>query len=315
MTFPLNQESQVIDNNLVSSRVSPLHPGERIALVAPSSPFNVEKFNQAYEMLKREGYHPVPGRHLLNRKKYLAGTEAQRAQDLIWAISDPSVAAVFCVRGGYGSGKLLPWLPFTTLGRTPKIFLGYSDITFLHLAFQSQMNWITFHGPNFIEAADTPDRLREILRFFRGESSFAWKSDGSHVIRHGVASGVLLGGNLTCLVHLIGTPFFPDLKGVLLLIEDRGEVLYRLDRLFTHLRLAGLLHQLGGLILGQFEDCGDPDDIWDMVWEQVKPFHFPVIANLPFGHGQKNQVIPLGILFSLNTYENVLDALQNPFSE
>lgn len=296
-----------------SSLLTPLQPGDRIGLVAPSSPFAPEKWMKTCKVLEDAGYCPVPGKHVLESGKYLTGTEAQRAQDLIHSIADPSLKAVFCIRGGYGSSRLLPWLPFSKLRKTPKIFLGYSDITFLHLAFQNRMQWITFHGPNAIELGDSTDKLQETLDPLQGKTVFSWDLQDAHVIRPGAASGVLLGGNLTCLVHLLGTPFLPDLEGALLLVEDCSEALYRLDRLFTHLRLAGLLKRIRGLILGQFENCGESQEIWEMVREQVKLFDFPVVANLPFGHGNQNQVIPLGLPFLLNTYDGIFKALQHPF--
>jgi muramoyltetrapeptide carboxypeptidase len=292
---------------------APLSPGDRIALVAPSSPFKVEEFTLASQRLEEAGYVPAPAEHLMVRNGYLAGTEAQRVQDLIRAFSDDKISAVFCVRGGYGSGRLLPWLPFSTIESSPKIFLGYSDITFLHLAFQTQMNWITFHGPNFIEANESADKLQEILSPLCGDHSFCWEFSDRQVIRHGTASGKLYGGNLTCLVHLIGTPYFPDLKDSLLFIEECCEALYRLDRLLTHLRLADHMQHLGGLLLGRFHECGnDSGNIVEMVSERTESFHFPVVTDLPFGHGGRNDVIPLGAFFSLNTYDKNLRILDHP---
>jgi muramoyltetrapeptide carboxypeptidase len=117
------------------------------------------------------------------------------------------------------------------------------------------------------------------------------------------------------MVHLLGTPYFPDTEGALLLIEDRGEALYRLDRHLNHLKLAGVLPRLGGMILGSFDGCGDVSAVWDMVAGYVRPYRYPVAAGLPFGHGSVNQVIPLGVPFMLNTYEGSFKALQHPFSK
>jgi muramoyltetrapeptide carboxypeptidase len=255
------------------------------------------------------------GKHLFSKKGYLAGNEAERAEDLIRAMTDPAVCAIICVRGGYGSSRLLPWLPFSSLGKVRKIFLGHSDITFLHCAFQSRMDWATFHGPNVISLADTPSQSENVLRVLRGEQEFCWKFAKEQIIRPGVASGPVFGGNLTCLTHLVGTRYFPDLNGALLLIEDRGEALYRLDRFLTHLKLAGAMERLGGLIIGEFTECGDTREILDMISEQVRPYRFPVVASLPFGHGEANEVIPFGIPFSLNTYERTLKAIQSPFKK
>jgi muramoyltetrapeptide carboxypeptidase len=292
----------------------PLQPGDRIAVVAPSSPFEEEKFHRARDLVEGSGFHVSPGKHVHKKRGYLVGTEAERAEDLMNAISDPTLSAIICIRGGYGSGRLLPWLPFSTLKKTPKIFLGHSDITFLHLAFLSQMEWVTFHGPNLVDLDSVPERWENILRTLTGENNFSWDLNEFQILQSGRATGRLMGGNLTCLTHLIGTPYFPDLTGALLLMEDCNEALYRLDRLLLHLKLAGILERLGGLILGRFQECGDPERIWEMVVEATKHFGFPIIANLPFGHTLENQVVPFGLPFTLDTQEGIFHPVQLPFA-
>lgn len=283
--------------------ISPLRPGDCIALIAPSSPFDVDKLHQASTILTHRGYRLAPGRAIVQRQGYLAGTEAERANDLILAISNPDVSAVICIRGGFGSSRLLPWLPFSAIRKTPKIFLGHSDITFLHAALWTKARWVTFHGPNLIDMVDSPDNMEDVLSALSNRREFSWTVEEHHVLRPGTASGTLLGGNLTCLCHLLGTPYFPDMSGALLLLEDRGEAVYRLDRLLTQLKLAGVFDQIRGLILGRFHHCDDPPKIRDMVHDQVKCYSFPVVTDLPFGHDAPNQVIPLGASFVLNTYE------------
>lgn len=294
-----------------------LRPGDGIALVAPASPFDIEAFNRGRELLQERGYRVLPGEHVLDRNGYLAGSEADRASDLVRAFQDPRAAAVFCVRGGYGSGKLLPWLSFSAMSAQPKIFLGHSDITFLHLAFFHKLRWVTFHGPNLTGIAKGPRQADHVLSCLgedRPETHpFSWNLAQADILRHGTASGVVLGGNLTCLAHLLSTPFFPDLTNCLLMVEDRGEAVYRLDRIFSQLRLAGIFQRISGLILGGFTECGDMEAIHRMVMETVSPYSFPVVANLPFGHGEENEVIPLGLPFSLNTRNGWLKAVQNPF--
>lgn len=299
--------------------LTPLQPGNCLALVAPASPFSEEKFDRACSILQDAGFNIWLGPHLLARRGYLAGTEAERAGDLTAALCDPAVAAVICVRGGYGSGRLLPWLAFPTLKKHPKIFLGFSDITFLHLAFAGQLDWVTFHGPNLMQMmnfydGDNPERFRHVLATLQGATEFSWPLAEQQILKPGVATGKLLGGNLTCLTHLVGTRYFPSLDGALLLVEDCGEALYRLDRLFAHLKLSGMLERLGGLALGYFKDCGEIPRIHQMILEQVAEFHFPVIADLPFGHGAENEVIPMGTPFYLNTYEHTFRAIEDPFA-
>jgi muramoyltetrapeptide carboxypeptidase len=293
-----------------------LKPGDQIALIAPSSPFDGEKLKSACRILENNGYETSLGRHIFQRNDYLAGTEAERAEDLIDALLNPAVSAIICIRGGYGSGRLLHHIPFSSIqAQRPKFFLGHSDVTFLHMAFQSKLHWPTFHGPNLIDMGEVPERTENVLALLRAAIKFRWHLEKSDILRHGKAVGPVLGGNLTCLAHLIGTPFFPKTTGALLLIEDCNEAPYRIDRLMTHLKMAGVLRELGGLILGQFSGCGDPQKLHHMIFEQVREFRFPVIANLPFGHGIHNEVLPLGIPFSLDTYERKLEANYNLFSK
>lgn len=292
-----------------------LRPGDRIALIAPSSPFDVEKLDGVSAYLERSGFQTAVGRHSLDRMGYLAGAEADRASDLIDALTDPTISAVFCIRGGYGSNRLLPHLPFASLRKHPKIFLGYSDITFLHLAFWRTMGWVTFHGPNLVEwEEDAFERGSQVLARLQGGGGFAWRFEQPQVVRPGLAAGVLVGGNLTCLTHLLMTPFCPNFDGVLLMIEDRGEALYRIDRQITQLRLAGLFDRIHGLILGHFHECGPVEEIWSMVRHQVGEVSFPVVAGLPFGHGSANDLLPLGIRYRLNTYEGIFQAEEQPLA-
>lgn len=292
----------------------PLRKGDTIALVAPASPFETDILNCIVFGLESRGYKVALGKNAGARNGYLAGTSADRAKDLIEAFSSPDIAAVFCIRGGYGSGKLLQWLPFSSLRRHKKIFLGYSDITFLHLAFHSQMGWVTFHGPNMLDLVENSARFDKILETLSGSGSFSFTLESGEILRHGIATGRLLGGNLTCLAHLIGSSYLPELEGAVLIIEDCSEALYRLDRIFDQLKLAGILRRLNGLVLGRFKDCGEIPKIWDMVMEQVREYHFPVVANVPFGHIPENHVIPLGIPFILNTYERSFAPRYHPLA-
>jgi len=294
-------------------KLKPLQAGDQIALVAPASPFSIEQFTTVCEIFKDKGFRILPGKHIFQKRGYLAGQEAERAEDLIQAIEDPEVAAIVSIRGGYGSGRLLPWLPFTNLHERHKIFLGYSDITFLHLAFCSQMQWITFHGPNLIDANSEPGKIDNVLSSLRGETDFSWPLQDEQILRQGAANGKVFGGNLTCLAHLIGTKYFPDPEGAILLFEDCGEATYRLDRILNHLKLAGILPRLGGMVLGDFKNCGDFAEIAKVALDHSKPYDFPIIANLPFGHDGRNEVIPLGTPFHLNTYEKSFRAIDNPF--
>ncbi len=286
-------------------------PGGSIALIAPSSPFDRALYEQGRAILDGAGFRTVPGKNIFSANGYQAGSDVERAGDLTDAIRDPGIEAIVCIRGGYGSGRILPWLNFHSLKNNHKILIGHSDITFVHLALLARMGWITFHGPNLTGIGESPERAQSVIDALCGTARFEWNFGPEQVLRHGAAIGQVIGGNLTCLSHLVGTPFLPDLMGALLLIEDRGEALYRLDRIINHLKLAGILEKLGAILLGEFENCAENTKINEMVMEHVKYFDFPVIHDLPFGHGRRNEVIPLGAPFVLDTHERVL-RIQSP---
>ena len=134
-----------------------LGPGSSVALVAPSSPFEADLYEKGVEILRSAGYEVVPGKNIFKKDGYLAGTDVERLQDLTEAVLDPKIEAIICIRGGYGSGRLLPRIPFSSFRRNPKLFIGHSDITFLHLGLMSQAGWTTFHGPNLIGMSEAPE--------------------------------------------------------------------------------------------------------------------------------------------------------------
>ncbi len=293
----------------------PIRPGDSIGLVAPASPFDHERFRQACGILEGRGYRVRAGHHLFDSRGYVAGAESGRATDLVDALKDPEIAAVVCVRGGYGSGCLLPWIPFSRLGDRMKPLVGFSDITFLHLAFQRSLGWTTFHGPHLLDLAESTSAVEGFFQCLQGEREFQFHFGEEQVLIPGTASGKILGGNLTCLAHSMGTSYFPRLQGTILFLEDCNESLYRLDRCINQLKLGGIFEDLAGLVLGRFKDCGEPTEIHDMIIRHLKPFRFPIVAELPFGHVTENQILPLGLPFSLSTYERSLHALASPFSQ
>lgn len=293
--------------------MKPTRTGDLIGLVAPGSPFDRSKLETACRRLAELGYRFRIGEHAFEAEGYFAGGEAARASDLAHAILDPEVAAVICIRGGYGSGCLLPWLPFPKLRNHLKPLVGYSDVTFLHAAFHAELGWTTFHGPNLMDMADDVATARRLLEAIEGRRDFVFHFSQDQVLKPGIASGRLLGGNLTCLVHLMGTPYFPHLAGSLLVLEDCNEKLYRLDRCINQLKLGGVFDGLAGMILGRFKGCGDANELYGVVSRHLKPYRFPVVTGLPFGHVDENEVFPLGTVFSLNTYEHTLSPLESPF--
>ncbi|MDA8306570.1 MAG: LD-carboxypeptidase [Deltaproteobacteria bacterium] len=290
-----------------------LGPGSAVALVAPAGPFEAESYEKGASVLRSAGYAVVPGRNAFKKQGYLAGTDRDRIEDLTEAVLDPAIEAIICIRGGYGSGRLLPRIPFQSFRGNPKPFIGFSDITFLHLGLASMAGWTTFHGPNLVGMNAVAQRAESVLDVLSGKASFHWTFGPEQVLRPGRVEGPVLGGNLSCLTRLIGTVYMPDLAGALLLIEDCSEALYRLDRMMNHLELASVLPTLGAILLGDFDRCARESDICAMIMDHVSDYDFPVVRGLPFGHGERNDVIPLGPPFLLDTNERVLAILETPF--
>ncbi|MFZ0725456.1 MAG: LD-carboxypeptidase [Desulfobacterales bacterium] len=278
-----------------------LQPGDTIGVAAPASPFNREQFYRGVALLETAGFKvAVPG-NLFRKNGYLAGTDAQRAQLFMELVMDPAVKAVFCARGGFGSMRMLPLLDFARIRENPKIVVGFSDVTALLAAIYSRCGLVTFHGPLVVglPEIDGPSQAA-LMAAVTGTAPVVISVPDGEPVCPGSATGPVLAANLTTLCHLIGTPFMPPLQGHLLLLEDRGEVPYRVDRMLSHLRLAGCLEQIAGLAFGSFEACGRPDELARIIAEHVAGRRFPVLTGLDVGHGARNLTIPVGLEATLD---------------
>ncbi len=277
--------------------------GDTIGLVAPaSSTEKPERIDEVIAHLKAQGFSVKPGANLRRRDGYLAGTDAERAADLHAAFRDPEVKAVFALRGGYGSCRLLPLLDYALIRANPKPFLGYSDITALHQALLVKAGLVTYHGPNANEAFQPGNNaaLKRALMDPPAERMlFSREKKGGDTIRcevPGLVRGRALGGNMTCLLRLLGTPYAPDFTGAVLFLEDIGEKAYRVDGMFTHLRLAGVLDQIAGLVLGRFDhpDAEEQARIDALLQMGAKRIGKPCISQAPIGHFPQQTVMPIG---------------------
>jgi len=299
-----------------------LNYGDTIGIVAPSSaPPDPKAIDRSVEVLKQLGFKPKLAKNVRKRWGFLAGTDQERAADLMSMFADRKVNAIICVRGGYGSARLLPWLDYKTIRANPKIFIGYSDITSLHCAFLKHSNLISFHGPmlnsDFIKKGFPEFTLESFLRILMhpepaGSIRFGGIIDakkGGHTetpaaIRSGRAKGELIGGNISLLCASLGTPYQPSFKNKILFLEDLDEVPYRYDRMLTQLLNAGLLQQVAGIAIGVNADCFDPNakgckeyrqTLHDVFKERLLPLKVPVVENLPFGHIPINATLPVGV--------------------
>ena len=293
-----------------------LSRGDTLGLVAPASPPDQpEKIDEAIERLIAQGFRIKPGRFVEERNGYLAGTDQARADDVQAMFADPEVHGIVALRGGYGSCRILPLLDYDQIRAHPKSFIGYSDITALHQAILVKAGLVTFHGPNAREAFLPGNAAafhemflepfaRESLTLFSGERHAELKT-----VVPGRVTGRLLGGNMTCLLRLLGTPFVPDFRQAILFLEDIGERAYRIDGMFTHLRLAGVLGQLGGLVLGHF-DHADPAE-WERIaaclQREAEQVGIPCVSGAPIGHFPDQIIVPMGLDATLDAGERTLN--------
>ncbi|MFT3710117.1 MAG: LD-carboxypeptidase [Archangium sp.] len=274
----------------------PLRPGDRVAVVAPAGPFDRPSFERGLEVL-RARYQPVFDERLFDTHRYLAGTDGSRAEQLQRALSDESIKGIFAARGGYGAMRLLPQLKL----EAPKWIAGFSDITALHLAAQVK-GWQSLHAPVLTQLGkQTPDVIERCFSLLEGKG--VAPLEGTTSVVSGAAKGPLLGGNLSVLTRLIGTPWLPSLRGSVLLIEDVGERPYRLDRMWTHLKLAGLLDGISGIVFGEFTGCDEKDASYtahEVMFEFARELGVPCGAGFRIGHGEVNQAVTLGAQVTLD---------------
>ncbi len=305
-----------------------LNPGDTVGIVAPASPpAEPDLINRAVAAVEHLGFKPQVAPNARKRLGFLAGTDAQRAQDLMSLFANNRVAALFCLRGGYGVSRLLPLLDYAFIRDHPKIVAGYSDITSLHCALQKKSGIISFHapmlGPDFSRSdlpAFTFNSFIRTLTQASGAGGICQGNENHHVkvISPGVASGRLAGGNLTLLCGTLGTPYQPALKRRILFLEEIDEAPYRVDRLLTQLLNAGLLQQVAGIAIGSMRTCKDPkaqhsseyrQTVEDVLTERLRPLNIPILSGLPFGHTPCNATLPCGAKVTLDTH--VRDVLIN----
>ncbi len=301
-----------------------LKQGARVALIAPSSPPSEVKFAKAFENLRALGLTVVEGKNLYAQNGYLAGSDQARLNDLHWAFQDKEIDAIWCVRGGYGASRLLPDIDFDLIKRNPKILIGYSDITALHVAIQQQTGLVTFHGP--VAAGDLPLNTIEHLKavLFDGNpahSILASSQDSTSAeyqpftISSGHATGRLTGGNLSLLAAMAGTVYEPIFRNKLVFMEDLGEVPYRIDRMLTQLLQATDLKKAAGIALGVFNECQPKPDapsltLAEMLRDRLGNLGIPVVYGIPFGHVSYQATLPYGIKAALDADKQELNLLE-----
>ena len=313
---------------LQTAKPDRLRAGATVGLVTPASnvPEN-EDLLAAMDLVRSLGFEAKAAPNLRRRKQYLAGSDQQRADDLNGMFADDEVDAIFCVRGGYGSGRLLRDLDYRTIANNPKILMGYSDITAILNAIHVKTGMVTYHGPiagdNF--SSYTYEQFQRILMEPRQVTRIAQppafvqkpgvveRKNRLTPIVPGRAEGKLIGGNLSLLVTLLGTPYEPDFDGAILFMEDVSEPPYSVDRMLTHLWLTGHLEQTAGIVFGKFTD--DDYDSNTLSMEQVlrercEPLGIPTLRGAMIGHVEDQTVVPIGVNARLDVDEGTLKLLE-----
>lgn len=287
-----------------------LAPGARVALISPSGPLrDVTELARAEGHARVFGWETLVGPHAMGRVGYFAGTDEQRAADLVSAIADPTIDGIWCLRGGYGAARLLPMLNLEAISAQPKTLIGYSDITALHAAWW-HAGVTSFHGPTGRSELTmmTRDSLRKAV--VAGTDS-AGSAPRSAVIRGGSATGRLVAGNLALLASLAGTPWAMEFRNAIVVLEDIGEATYRIDRMLTQLRQSGAFDGCVGLAFGQFSNCPTHTDdgersLESVVQELADDLQVPTLLGIPCGHIDDQWTLPLGARATLDASAGTL---------
>ncbi len=305
-------------DNPLPIKPKPLAAGQTVGLIAPSSNFlENESIAFAVDILRSFGFNVKKGEYIYERYGYLAGHDEQRAKDVNAMFADPDVDAIMCMRGGYGSPRILPYLDYDVIRENPKVITGFSDVTALLNAITAKTGLITFHGPvagqNYSDY--TLAQFKEVL--FEGKQAMlaqpppfevvegqAERDNRITVIKDGIAKGRLLGGNLSLMVKLVDTPYEPFYDNAILFLEDVAEAPYKMDGMFTHLKLSGRLNKLAGIAFGKCTRCKDDGNtlsLEQVLFDHLQPLGIPVLRGLMIGHIKENSTIPIGALAEINT--------------
>ena len=310
-------------------KAAKLNKNDLIGVISPSSlPSDLSRINKGIEYLEKNGFRVKIGKNVGKFRGYLAGTDEERLEDIHDMFSDKEVKAIFAIRGGYGSGRLLEKINYNLIKKNPKIFVGYSDITALQMAIYSQTGLITFAGPmvavdfgteqinpfaeeNFWNMLTSNKKVGKILNP-NNEKLF--------ILNKGRGEGKLIGGNLAVLVSLLGSKYIPFFKDSILFIEEIGESPYRVDRMLNQLKLSGILKSINGILLGRFVDCYETDTekrsltLNEVIADYFSDMKVPVMYNFIHGHVDNTLTVPIGAKSKINASRGFIEINENVLS-
>ncbi len=301
---------------LSKQKTKKLNKGDKVALITPAGPINEDELYKAAEIVKNINLTPVWNKSVLEKKGYLAGDDQARAEELMYFWEKTDIKALFCVRGGYGTTRILNLLDYKLITQNPKLFMGFSDITALNAALLTKANLVSLHGSlkslrfsqgkDFFEKNIFSSTDGYEIKFFETEEGQIHKIK---TIKKGKAQGELVGGNLSLLVSLIGTEYLPKFENKIVFIEEISEPPYKIDRMLTHLFMATDISQASGIVLGIFNKCRAEDyniqnrslTLNEIFEEKFSGLNIPVMYNFPFGHLKNSHILPYGTKVELDT--------------
>jgi len=293
--------------------------GDTIGLISPASPESIEAIQKAILFLKNVGFNVIEGKHLYDRWGYLAGKDKDRATDIMEMFKNDDVDMILCIRGGYGSSRILPYLDFDIIKKHPKIFAGFSDITVFLNSFYEECNLTTFHSPMGTSNLEEDETFKSfIFTFMEGYKPYTIKNPAEFAtkcINSGIAEGTLIGGNLGLICNSLGTPYEIDMKDKILFIEEVNEAPYRVDRILTQLLLSKKIQQCKGIILGQFKGCDLEHYERSLTLEEV--FHdrlynldIPMFSGFCSGHDYPKLTLPIGARVKMDANAGIIHVME-----
>jgi muramoyltetrapeptide carboxypeptidase len=295
---------------------APLRRGEVMGVVAPAAAVDEARLDAGVRVIESAGFRVRLGAAVLKKSGYLAGSDHERIADLHAMFGDREVKAIIAARGGYGAGRLLPLIDPAVVREHAKIFVGHSDLTFLLNDLVRRAELVTFHGPMVTGLPEHPEAAAALVAMLSGDRA-SWHLPAQAVVRPGTAEGVLAGGCLSVIVSALGTPYALDSRGRLLFLEEVNEKPFRIDRMLTQLRQAGVLDEVAGVIFGEMHGCSAANNervsVRDVIAEAFAHVSYPVAFGLPSGHGQGTLTLPLGIRARLDGER--LSLLESPFAD
>jgi len=300
------KKTKVEPTNNISNVISPIIPaslkkGDKVGIIAPAGPLRDTKQAEEFEKKLIElGFVPVMGENVKSRNGFFTASDEKRKQELEQFFADTEIKAIIGIKGGWGCARLLPILDYELIKANPKILMGFSDITSLLNGITLKTGLITYHGP--VGTATWYEYSLNFIKsvLMKGEKTVFKPTTDFKTLTKGTAEGILFGGNLSVLSGLVGTEYFPDPTGKILFLEDVEEEPFRIDRMLTHMKLAGVFSKLNGIIIGKYRDCVAEEPDFSFTIEEVfddhfTNFHIPVYRGANIGHIRDKYTVPIGI--------------------